>query len=252
MVNIAITNTKSHAAFRLPYLNLTLTQSKGQGQGHAHFNCTYLANVRTTRRRAVSRSPSKTTSSAGSKRAASSIGCDVINSTSDRPFGSSSTTSSKFTVRERGRPAASFAAASTSDAVTFSRRQLSLEDRRHRSTSETRSDTSSSVTNEYSFFVCTNDWTWTKENVIVSPKAPNFNDSRGNVTSAHGGSRDEDFAVLSICDHVIMLTGSFEWWAALLANGTTIFYKNWQRPGSLLSRDASYEDVFSPGWIPIL
>ena len=38
------THSKSHAAFRLAYLNLHVAHSKGQGQGHAHFDYEYSAN----------------------------------------------------------------------------------------------------------------------------------------------------------------------------------------------------------------
>ena len=80
------------------------------------------------------------------------------------------------------------------------------------------------------FFLCSNDWTWTKQNVVAPPAALSVNGSSVDLTYARDGSRDEDFAILSNCDHVIMSTGSFGWWAAWMANGTTIFYKNWRGP----------------------
>lgn len=60
-----------------------------------------------------------------------------------------------------------------------------------------------------------------------------------------------DLCSLSKCNHTIMTVGSFGWWAAWLANGTTIYYKDVARNGSELRGDFSDDmsDYYYPGWI---
>ena len=58
-----------------------------------------------------------------------------------------------------------------------------------------------------------------------------------------------DFAILTRCHHVIMSTGTFGWWAAWLSGGTVIYYKDWPRHGSHLSKEVNTTDFFPPYWI---
>ena len=73
------------------------------------------------------------------------------------------------------------------------------------------------------------------------------------VEVAHSEGHDAgfDLGLLSLCDGVIMSTGSYGWWAAWLANKTTIYYSNWPRPGSGLFNLSRRGDIFPPNWIPI-
>ena len=65
-------------------------------------------------------------------------------------------------------------------------------------------------------------------------------------------SRSEvDLALLSLCRHTIITVGSFGWWAAWLAGGETIYYKNWPLPNTELYKKVSHEDYFPPKWIPM-
>ncbi|ELT91392.1 hypothetical protein CAPTEDRAFT_40726, partial [Capitella teleta] len=57
-----------------------------------------------------------------------------------------------------------------------------------------------------------------------------------------------DLAILSMSEHVIITTGSFGWWGAWLANGTTIYYSDWPRNNSTLSKGFVKEDYFMPHW----
>jgi len=72
---------------------------------------------------------------------------------------------------------------------------------------------------------------------------------RVNVTYLIPRSRGEDFAIIASCEHVIMSTGTYGWWAAWLANGITIYYADWPRNGSSIARKFRYEDFFPPTWI---
>ncbi|XP_076084922.1 galactoside alpha-(1,2)-fucosyltransferase 2-like [Mytilus galloprovincialis] len=64
-------------------------------------------------------------------------------------------------------------------------------------------------------------------------------------------SPEVDMCVLSKCNHSIITVGSFGWWAAWLANGTTIYFKNAAKDNSEYRNDFSEDmtDYFYPGWI---
>jgi len=70
-----------------------------------------------------------------------------------------------------------------------------------------------------------------------------------NVTYSTGRSAGEDLALLSSCDHTIMSTGTYGWWAAWLAKGTTVYYADWPRNGSTLMSMFKRKDFFPPSWI---
>jgi len=59
------------------------------------------------------------------------------------------------------------------------------------------------------------------------------------VTYSEGHDAGSDLALLSLCDGLII---SYSWWAAWLANKTTIYYSNWPRAGSRLARQFKRDD----------
>ena len=63
--------------------------------------------------------------------------------------------------------------------------------------------------------------------------------------------RDIDMCALSMCNHTIITVGSFGWWSAWLANGTTVYFKDVARQNSFLRKDFSKDmsDFFLPSWI---
>ena len=71
------------------------------------------------------------------------------------------------------------------------------------------------------------------------------------VAYSEGQDAGFDLALLSLCDGVIMSTGTYGWWGAWLANKTTIYYSNWPRAGSPISGIFNRDDYFPPHWIPI-
>ena len=60
-----------------------------------------------------------------------------------------------------------------------------------------------------------------------------------------------DLAVLASCDHFIMSTGTYGWWAAWLTGGVVVYYKYPAREGSLYSKHFNGDDFFPPHWIPM-
>lgn len=73
------------------------------------------------------------------------------------------------------------------------------------------------------------------------------------VTYSVGHSEGFDMVLLSSCDAVIMTTGTYGWWAAWLAEAQnskrTIYYGNWPRPGSYLSKIINKSDFYPPHWV---
>jgi galactoside 2-L-fucosyltransferase 1/2 len=94
------------------------------------------------------------------------------------------------------------------------------------------------------FIVVSNDMKWCQEQFPLiesqlignSSKTDNQRNSLLiNVTYSIGHSAGEELALLASCDHVLMSTGTYGWWAAWLAKGTTVYYADWPRNGSSLA-----------------
>lgn len=91
------------------------------------------------------------------------------------------------------------------------------------------------------FIVCSEDPDWAQTNIQGK-----------DVFYCPNGQRDAvDLAILASCQHMIVSVGSFGWWAAWLANGTTVFYKNWPKPASQLEYHVNKKEYFLPHWIPL-
>ncbi|KAI6203283.1 L-Fucosyltransferase [Aphelenchoides besseyi] len=91
------------------------------------------------------------------------------------------------------------------------------------------------------FLVVGDNIEWTKRN--LSPLA-----SVGEIQFIKSGYREVDMAALSLCNHTVMSTGTFSWWAAYLTNGTTLYYGNWPKRGSVLWIMVNRANVFLPQW----
>ena len=59
-----------------------------------------------------------------------------------------------------------------------------------------------------------------------------------------------DMAILSLCNHTVMSTGTFGWWGAWLAGGTVVYCSDYPRPGSYVANNTLIrEDFYPPSWI---
>ena len=94
------------------------------------------------------------------------------------------------------------------------------------------------------FIVVSENHDWFKEEIGDSE---DFND----VVFSKESKAAVDLAILSMCNHTIMTVGSFGWWGAWLANGTTIYYNRWPKPFSTLDYHTDKEQYFPPHWIPM-
>jgi len=95
------------------------------------------------------------------------------------------------------------------------------------------------------FVVTSIDSDWCRNNINPS----SFDQTRVNITFSVGHSAEEDLSLLAKCDHVVMTTGTFGWWAAWFANGTTVYYKEYTKHQSRMWRRSRAADYFPPTWI---
>lgn len=92
--------------------------------------------------------------------------------------------------------------------------------------------------------VTSDDIDWTKENFATLGTK---NDVR--LTFSENNTGPVDLAILTSCHSLVLSSGTFGWWAAWLANVTTVYFKDWPRPGSILESHFKREDFFPPQWI---
>ncbi|KAK3611847.1 hypothetical protein CHS0354_040521 [Potamilus streckersoni] len=75
--------------------------------------------------------------------------------------------------------------------------------------------------NDTFFIVVSDGMSWCKENI------------QGNNDTAFSNFTNPgtDMALLSVCDHVIITSGTFGWWGAWLAGGEVVYFKGFPKPG---------------------
>ena len=105
------------------------------------------------------------------------------------------------------------------------------------------------------FIVTSDSLSWVRTSINFTDIARKLNSSTSNVnvdvTYSESHDAGFDLGLLSLCDGVIMSTGTYGWWGAWLSNKTTIYYSNWPRAGSPLAGQFKRDDFFPPNWIPI-
>ena len=72
-----------------------------------------------------------------------------------------------------------------------------------------------------------------------------------NVHISNMTSYEEDFVLMSCCDHMIMTVGTFGWWASWLTSrrgGTSMYFNHPFMTGSELNRELDRKDVFPSNW----
>ena len=58
-----------------------------------------------------------------------------------------------------------------------------------------------------------------------------------------------DMALLMHCDHVIVTSGSFGWWGAMLFEGDTVYFADFPRKRSRIARQTNLADYYPSHWI---
>lgn len=94
------------------------------------------------------------------------------------------------------------------------------------------------------FVVCSDDMVWSTSNIHsgLSNVAVVF-------SQFSALSPEFDLALLAHCNHTIMTVGSFGWWAAWLAGGETVYFRDFPRLGSSLRENFRMGDYYLPQWI---
>lgn len=95
------------------------------------------------------------------------------------------------------------------------------------------------------FIVASNDIRWCQKHITVSM----FNRTDVKITFSEKHSAGQDLALLANCDHTVITTGTYSWWAAFLANGTTVYYASFPRRGSKLATRVRLHEFNHPNWI---
>ncbi|KAI0222672.1 Galactoside 2-alpha-L-fucosyltransferase 1, partial [Lamellibrachia satsuma] len=91
------------------------------------------------------------------------------------------------------------------------------------------------------FVVCSDDIPWCKEHL----------GRQKNVSFSEGKTHIIDFAILSLCNHTLTTVGTFGWWAAWLAGGTTTYYANPAKKLTSVYKGLTNADHYLPKWIPM-
>jgi len=105
------------------------------------------------------------------------------------------------------------------------------------------------------FVVCSDDILWCHKNVVISSLVDlvTTGSTLVSIVYSENGSDSAavDLGILARCDHVIMSTGTFGWWAGWLAGGHVVYYNDWPRRGSKLDRQVNKMDYFPEHWVPL-
>ena len=96
------------------------------------------------------------------------------------------------------------------------------------------------------FVVCSDDMVWSTSNIQSRPSESNSVVVFSQFTSL---SPEFDLALLAHCNHSIITVGSFGWWAAWLAAGETVYFRDFPRAGSSLRDSFRMSDYYLPQWI---
>lgn len=88
------------------------------------------------------------------------------------------------------------------------------------------------------FIIIGDDYNWNLQN---SPK-------RHNIIVFKPRTQYIDLCVLSRCNHTIISSGTYGWWAAYLAGGEATYMSNQCRFNSSLCQELHYDSYINPGW----
>lgn len=101
------------------------------------------------------------------------------------------------------------------------------------------------------FFVFGNDIEWnkkvTRQMDLRKPKQTHFIF----VDSRRTTGANDLCAMAKYCDHMIISTGTFSWWAGYLNRGMVVYQKEYARNGTYIYDQYDPDDVFLPSWIPL-
>lgn len=100
------------------------------------------------------------------------------------------------------------------------------------------------------FIIASDDIKWCCQHLTVA-MFNKLNTANVNITFSVKHNAAQDLALLARCNHTVVTTGSFSWWAAWLANGITIYYAKYPTRRTLLGNLYLKNDYYPPHWIAI-
>ena len=92
--------------------------------------------------------------------------------------------------------------------------------------------------NDPLFIVLSDDKSWCKTNL-----------NRTNTVISPFDTPYVDLALMTLCDHVIVTSGTFGWWGAWLSNGNVVYYKDYPRPNSSFETQFNRHDYYPASWV---
>ena len=92
--------------------------------------------------------------------------------------------------------------------------------------------------NDPLFIVLSDDKRWCKSNL-----------NRTNTVISPFNIPYVDLALMTLCDHVIITSGTFGWWGAWLSNGNVVYYKDYPRPNSSFETQFNRHDYYPASWV---
>ena len=91
------------------------------------------------------------------------------------------------------------------------------------------------------FVVCSDSMTWCQETL----------GGLDDVTFSQATDVPTDLALLILCNHTVVTVGTFGWWAAWLAGGSVVFFRDHVNVSTPLYTQLTFDDYFFPRWIPL-
>ena len=89
------------------------------------------------------------------------------------------------------------------------------------------------------FIVCSNDMWWSRSNI-----------EGADVVFSPFQEAIIDMAIMSLCDHTIITSGTFSWWSGWLSGGQVVYLRDYPRPGSVMAKQfVIRENYYPPAWI---
>ncbi len=92
------------------------------------------------------------------------------------------------------------------------------------------------------FIVASDDMNWCKNNLPIDTFRIMFSPFR---------TSELDFTLLTQCNHSLISTGTFGWWAAYLTGGEVVYQRELSKRGSIIHKQERREDRIPKEWIPI-
>ncbi|XP_013081001.2 galactoside alpha-(1,2)-fucosyltransferase 2-like [Biomphalaria glabrata] len=92
------------------------------------------------------------------------------------------------------------------------------------------------------FIICTNDLIWAETNLDDSPDVHYSHETDGSL----------DLAIMISCNHMIITSGSYSWWAGYLVRGEVIYYAGYPQPNTKIGNLTVKEDYYPPNWMGIM